>query len=145
MSLLQVIYVSEHAIHFAPEQLRELVAHANRKNELRGITGALYCGEGAFIQAIEGDEHEVIRLYARILEDDRHKNVQLLSLHPTQARNFPEWGMGLVEGKRDSSVKLPGKDSSDEADWNALLDWFRNSLMASASSSHDPERTPTEA
>ena len=71
MSLLQLIYLSQETAPLTSRELTELVAHSSRANEPRRITGALYYGGGLFIQAIEGYQSDVLRLYTKIPDDPR--------------------------------------------------------------------------
>ena len=96
MSLLQITYTSKAFSDFDDDALTHLVAQAWRSNASRGITGALYYAERRFIQVIEGEQTAVIPLFATILTDPRHFDVQTVSIRPVERRHFPEWGMGQI-------------------------------------------------
>ena len=91
MSLLQLIYLSQETAPLTSRELTELVAHSSRANEPRRITGALYYGGGLFIQAIEGYQSDVLRLYTKILDDPRHEDVELIAIRPIKERSFAAW------------------------------------------------------
>ena len=84
--MLQIVYLSR-AQELSAARLAELVARSSQRNQQIGVTGALYYGGGFFVQAIEGGDSSVMRLYARILDDPRHEEVQLLTvlrIHPVR-------------------------------------------------------------
>ena len=137
--MLQIIYISQARSALAPHELVDLVARSSRRNERAGITGALYYGGGFFVQAIEGDQASVMRLYAKILDDERHHDVQLLTVRPLQERFFPAWGMGLVDASADASegqtalrLALNCGATWNDRSFDQILVAFRRSLRATA-------------
>ena len=60
------------------------------------ITGILCQGQGLFLQVLEGQRSAVNRLYARILADRRHKDVELLIYEEISERRFGQWAMAHV-------------------------------------------------
>lgn len=96
MALLQIIYTSTATVPLEKRALREMVAGASRKNRALGISGMLYCAEESYLQILEGEEIPVITLYADILRDDRHDDIHTVVIRPIRARDFANWGMGLV-------------------------------------------------
>jgi hypothetical protein len=58
------------------------------------VTGFLMFDRARYHQILEGEAATVDKLYARIIEDSRHTNVETLSREEIQVRNFPEWSMG---------------------------------------------------
>lgn len=66
---------------------------ARRNNPQMGITGALICRQDIYLQLIEGPADAIDALYARICEDDRHANVELLLAEDMGERMFPNWAM----------------------------------------------------
>ncbi|MEQ5787609.1 BLUF domain-containing protein [Erythrobacter sp. NFXS35] len=73
--------------------LAGILSTARRNNPRQGITGALICRHDLYLQLIEGPESAIDALYARILEDDRHANVELLLSEDMGERMFPNWAM----------------------------------------------------
>ncbi len=132
MKLLQLVYMSEAAQTFTREQVTELVATSHINNRQKGITGALYLGGKHFIQALEGADDVVIKLYAKILDDPRHKNIHLVVVRPLAERLFAAWGMGLVSNlEREIDVSQVLKLDPDRvggwnhAGWDEILYSFR--------------------
>lgn len=97
-NLLSLVYLSRAKASFDLESVRAMLASARQKNGARQITGILCTGRGCFLQALEGPENAVIKLYATILEDDRHDEVQLLGIRLTKQRHFSQWAMAHLEG-----------------------------------------------
>jgi hypothetical protein len=54
--------------------LEGLLDQARAHNAKVGLTGILCTGRGYFVQVLEGPENEVLKTYARILVDERHRD-----------------------------------------------------------------------
>lgn len=76
-------------------QLAELLSQARRKNDEKNITGMLIRHDGCFLQAIEGEDSVIDRLFDKIRHDPRHTDVETLSDEPISARTFHRWTMGF--------------------------------------------------
>jgi hypothetical protein len=63
-----------------------------------GITGMLLYVEGGFMQVLEGEDEAVAAVYARICNDKRHWNTQVL-LDRHAPRAFRDWSMGFERPK----------------------------------------------
>ena len=66
-------------------------------NKVHGITGVLCQGSGFFLQVLEGERSIVSTLYARILNDKRHKDVEIVSFEEIKDRKFKQWSMALID------------------------------------------------
>jgi hypothetical protein len=73
--------------------LAGILSAARRNNPRLGITGALICRQDLYLQLIEGPAEAIDALYARICEDDRHANIELLLTEDMGERMFPDWAM----------------------------------------------------
>jgi hypothetical protein len=69
---------------------------------------------GRFIQALEGEEEEVLRLYDIIKQDTRHRQVTLLHTGTIDTRNFAGWSMGFRSLLEDEYLQIPGYIKLDE-------------------------------
>ncbi|MDP5104155.1 MAG: BLUF domain-containing protein [Erythrobacter sp.] len=78
---------------FDKSMLAGILSAARRNNPQQGITGALICRHDVYLQLIEGPAEAIDSLYARILSDDRHTNVDLLLTEDMGERMFPAWAM----------------------------------------------------
>ena len=74
-----------------------ILKSAQAHNKSNDITGVLCQGEGLFLQVLEGERSKVNRLYARILADQRHKDVELLHFEEISVRRFGAWSMAHVQ------------------------------------------------
>jgi len=72
-----------------PGILRQAVA----RNGLEGVTGLLYTEKDTFLQAIEGPDDSIEDLLDRLLEDRRHRDLEILSDRVIDAREFGDWTM----------------------------------------------------
>lgn len=98
----QVIYSSAAVAPFTESELSELLAAARTNNGRLGVTGMLLYHDGSFLQALEGDEHVLESLYAKIGKDKRHHRLVALLRRQVDVRHFAQWQMGF-----SSSTLLP--------------------------------------
>ena len=73
-----------------------ILAVAREHNAVHGISGVLCQGQGLYVQVLEGERAELNRLYARILRDPRHHDVQMLSFEEITQRRYGAWSMAHV-------------------------------------------------
>ncbi len=107
--LIELLYVSRSRQRFDDQALTELLRIARRNNQGHGITGLLlYDGAGTFIQALEGEDEQVMRLFNRITTDERHDHVHVLGRQRLQQRSFPEWQMGFFPISPELISKVEG-------------------------------------
>ena len=105
-TIRQVIYISKAAYEFSASELHELAAVAARKNQLQGITGALLFIDNCFIQVIEGEEHPMSDLLAKLEVDPRHHDIRIISDHLEESRYFSDWSMGLISTPDEERPKV---------------------------------------
>jgi len=90
-----MIYCSQAAIDFSPDELVALLELARLKNTETGLTGMLlYCSQ-SFLQMLEGDPAALESTYGRIMADSRHAKMRLLMNVDIDTRLFPDWTMGF--------------------------------------------------
>lgn len=92
MTEKRLIYRSQ-PFGFDKAMLAGILSSARRNNPRLDITGALICRHDVYLQLIEGPAEAIDALYARIVADDRHTNVELLLTEDVDARLFPAWAM----------------------------------------------------
>ena len=136
---IQLVYASQARPGFQASQLTELVARSQERNRAVGITGALYSGDGVFAQVLEGPPAPVFALYARVLEDPRHVDIQTLTVRQVEERTFPQWGMAQVRGQVAPPVSPAAllEQSASGSTWvdgpvDEILTWFRHTLHRQA-------------
>jgi len=100
--LQRLVYVSRAT--FAPSrqssgidlEVARILMQSRRNNPRKGLVGALYYGDGCFFQCLEGESAAIDELCARIADDPRHKDMQVLGREPIKARSFSIWAMKYV-------------------------------------------------
>lgn len=127
--LLRLVYASK--VNFEPSAsgnaldpvVAEILSQSRRNNDPRNIGGVLCYGDGYFFQCLEGDHSAVERLYDRLLEDDRHKNVTLLSKRPVSQRMFKLWTMKFmnVDAKIRRMLEIEKLDSFQPHEFSDLM------------------------
>ncbi len=91
----QLLYVSNTKSDIPLSALDDLLTASRRNNALLDITGLLLFIDGGFLQILEGEEHSLRQLYARIAKDSRHRDLRLMLDREIPARAFPDWNMGF--------------------------------------------------
>ena len=76
------------------QQLREILASAQKHNGRNNVTGFLVFDGTTFLQILEGERKDVIETYDRIKMDKRHKDVNLFEMSDIEERQFADWHMG---------------------------------------------------
>ena len=96
--LVRLLYASRVAEPFGAEAMQALLRQAKAKNDRLGITGLLcHCpGTQTFLQVLEGGRRAVNALYGRLVNDERHRDVELLAYQEIAERRFAGWSMGQV-------------------------------------------------
>ena len=92
MLLSRLIYCSQPFGYDQP-MLNGILADARTYNPKNNITGALICREDIFLQLLEGPEDKLLLTYDKILNDDRHLDIELLVKELCDDRLFPSWSM----------------------------------------------------
>jgi hypothetical protein len=100
--LVRILYASRAVGPQTGTVTAHILAQAQAHNRAAAITGVLCQGQGLYLQVLEGERGDVNRLYARILQDKRHHDVQMLSFEEISQRRYPDWSMAHVD--------LPGDD-----------------------------------
>lgn len=89
--MFSLVYRSEASPELNSLQLQRLMERAQEFNRSVGITGCLLFHAGTFLQYLEGNQWEVIRLFDKINADDRHHDIELLAHCRIQRRDFRRW------------------------------------------------------
>ena len=75
------------------KSLKEIETTSIRNNTKHAISGLLLFCEDQFLQMIEGDPYELVKLYQAIIQDARNKENKLLWFFQIKERIFPDWAM----------------------------------------------------
>jgi hypothetical protein len=103
-----LVYVSSATRPFSGEDLRVLLETCRKNNAELGVTGMLLYKDGNFMQALEGDEGAVRRLYERIAADPRHGGEITLQQGFAEGRQFSDWSMGFRDLDSPEARSDPG-------------------------------------
>ena len=77
-------------------QIENILQVSSKHNVQLGITGVLFFGNGYFLQFLEGRRDNINVLYRRLLQDDRHANLQILDFQQVDGRYFEAWSMKYI-------------------------------------------------
>jgi hypothetical protein len=94
--LVRALYVSRAVGPQTGTVTARILAASEAHNAAHAVSGVLCQGQGLYLQVLEGERAEVNRLYAHILQDRRHRDVQLLSFEEITERRYPDWSMAHV-------------------------------------------------
>lgn len=97
--LCQLVYASRATLEtpnrevgVTPEMAR-ILTQSRRNNKSIDVGGVLCFGDGHFFQCLEGERDVVERLYERIENDSRHRDVVLLRNESVHHRQYGFWAM----------------------------------------------------
>jgi Sensors of blue-light using FAD len=124
MSLIQLIYAST-PFGFDSATLNSILTVARHNNAKDQITGALICRADLYMQMLEGPRKAVTDRFHRIMADDRHLDVVLISCRDCKTRLFPEWHMRDDPARSwmwtQAEVAAGAMDHASEADVLAVF------------------------
>jgi predicted metal-dependent HD superfamily phosphohydrolase len=131
MSLTQLIYAST-PFGFDMQTLKGILTTARHNNARDDITGALICRGDLYLQMLEGPRAAVTRRFHKIMADDRHTNVSLISYRDAQARMFGDWHM-LDDPARSwmwnqTQIAAGAMDRASEGEVQAVFTRLRREL-----------------
>lgn len=111
--LYRIIYLSSGLKDLTTSDVKEILVKAKENNRDKNITGVLLYLDKNFIQVLEGEKEDIIKLYQKISLDHRHKNVIKVIEGNIVSRQFDKWDMGFIEIDSDDL-----KDLSEYKDFN---------------------------
>lgn len=79
------------------QSLSTLSYRAASNNRQLGLCGMLAVSDGRFLQVIEGVSKFVNKVYAKIVQDERHKDVELISFESVVKTEFHDWDMKMFK------------------------------------------------
>lgn len=116
-----------------------ILATAQAHNAAHGVSGVLCQGQGLYLQVLEGERAQINRLYARILNDPRHHDVQLLSFDEISERRYPAWSMAHVHlSDDDAMLRMQHPEFDPYAASGAFVRRLLDELLADGQRIHVP-------
>ena len=94
----QIVYTSTASEDFSTADLNKLLLGARTRNKALGVSGMLVFHGGTFLQALEGEQHAINEIFASIVSDRRHRDIDVLHRGPGfDQRIFGDWSMGFAD------------------------------------------------
>jgi uncharacterized protein (UPF0297 family) len=130
--LVRVLYASRAVGPQTTTVTSSILTTAKAYNRKHQITGVLCQGDGLYLQVLEGERSVVNRLYATIISDLRHKDVEMLHLEEITQRRFPDWSMALVNlSDNDPMVQMQHPEFDPFSASGAFMMMFIDELISS--------------
>jgi hypothetical protein len=112
--MVRILYVSRLSEECDRKALEKILEVSRRKNEDKGITGALCYDPDFFLQCLEGPRDEINELFKAIVQDKRHNKVTLLEYCEIHQRKFEGWNMAyLSSSDTDKSLLFKFSPTKD--------------------------------
>ena len=104
--MFHLIYTSRARQKFSEVDLKTLLTRSRSNNGRLDVTGMLMYHDGAFLQALEGDELSVRGVFKRIEKDARHAQVTILRNQRSfvERHIFGDWSMGFANTSSTAPV-----------------------------------------
>jgi hypothetical protein len=129
---VRVLYVSRAVGPQTTTVTAAILATAQAFNRRSGISGVLCQGQGLYLQVLEGERSAVNALYARIISDPRHKDVEMLHLEEITHRRYAGWSMALVNlSEQDVMVQMKHPEFDPYSASGAFVMTLVDELLAS--------------
>lgn len=121
-SLYKLIYTSSRRPNCDATEIENILASCRKNNPSKDVTGVLLHSDHRFIQYLEGDKDEIMRLFEYIKKDERHGGVNLRYYTPIEERIFPSWQMGYKDVNLKSAVFQTSITKEDQATFQKLIE-----------------------
>ena len=102
--LTRLLYVSKPVGPITTYVTTSILEVSSAHNKAADITGVLCQGSGIYLQVIEGQRAAINALFSRIMADQRHHTVEILSLEEIEQRRYGQWSMALVQLSMDDPM-----------------------------------------
>ena len=128
--MYRLIYKSRSTCEIDWALVRDILHVSEINNKRTDVTGFLLATETHFLQVLEGRFDEINETYLRIVRDQRHDEICLISYGVVDERLFEDWnmrGIGVFDLNTDVKVKLIWKYGEEQGrvrlprqEWRAL-------------------------
>lgn len=133
-------------------EVGRILTQSRRNNEPREIGGVLCFGNDIFFQCLEGERDAVEKLYNKLHDDPRHREIMLLRKRPVESRRFKLWAMKYLTLDRALREKLQRRGHKrfdpfnfDEDMIDEVLDVLKASTEAPSPADRRPQpKVPTD-
>ncbi len=133
--MYRILYTSSATKIFEDKELEEILEKSRTNNQKKEVTGLLIVKGRTFLQCLEGEKDDVLSIYEKISNDERHTNIIDLFEEDIDERLFPKWSMGYKNVKHLSdfkSEKLKSFNTTEEFEESKddILDIFKEFIEA---------------
>ncbi|MGB5438322.1 MAG: BLUF domain-containing protein [Gammaproteobacteria bacterium] len=128
--MYRIIYKSRSVAPLNWDIVRGITGASEANNAALGVTGILLASRTHYLQALEGNFEDVNAVFRRIVRDNRHTELSLVSFSVIDARLFGGWGMrgiGAFDFNKQIETELKNKYGAEEdgihfplEEWQAL-------------------------
>ncbi|MDD7915962.1 BLUF domain-containing protein [Polaribacter ponticola] len=105
ISMIELVYYSISNNEINTNVINNILNTSRNYNKKNNITGCLLYHDKIFLQILEGEKDEVLKLYEKIKKDTRHQNVTLVIKENIVERLYSDWNMAYKE-LNDSHLKV---------------------------------------
>lgn len=142
MSLHRLIYCSRPA-SVSRGDLEAILDACRRNNPAGRLTGMLLFTSDCFVQLLEGGRTAVNACFQRISQDQRHRQIEVISCGPVDFRLFDRWSMHYVAQDSAAVRDLSRFVADDRFDPYAMTASSTEQLCLHLSlCAHHPEPAP---
>ena len=129
---VRVLYVSRAVGPQTSTVTTSILSAAQSHNRQHGIGGVLCQGQGLYLQVLEGERSAINHLYARIVADRRHTDVEMLFFEEITERRFAGWSMAHVNlADNDPMVRMKHPEFDPYSAPGAFVMTLVDELLAS--------------
>ena len=127
MRLKSLLYASVSSLAAGEEdrEIARIVEVSRARNATHGVTGALIYTRARFAQILEGPADAFDEIMARILRDDRHRQVTVVDVCRAHRRRFADWSLCYSGASHyiDKHIRpvLDGGDRDDARELRRLM------------------------
>jgi len=113
-NIFQLIYSSKRSETCDELAIQRILSISLQNNPHVNVTGLLLVAGMLFIQCLEGEEANVLDLYKKIKEDERHFNCTIVCIRKVEERIFPAWSMAFKDITKEAALDFYGEISAEE-------------------------------
>lgn len=128
--MFQLVYSSKASGTFTASgdnEIENIVNASISNNQKLGITGVLLFQGTEFVQILEGKKDDVLALYGKICNDERHSAAKILMSREVPNRTFPFWNMAFL-----NADDIMSKDRNFNDIWKIITSHERSKDEKSA-------------
>jgi len=90
-----LVYVSTSSKLLTGHDLKQLLVEIRHNHNKNGITGMMLYGNGTFLQALEGEEFQLEKMFENLKSDEIQRGIIKLKSGRGTRRAFTDWSMGF--------------------------------------------------